>query len=202
MNARQHRLRRPSRRLLAAGLAAAAALALAACGKSTTTATTPSSSPSASASAAASAAAAITVATASVPGVGTVLVNGAGRTIYVLTSEAGGKLTCTDDNGCTKVWPDTELPAGKAAAIAGAGAQASQLGTVKSPDGKLYVTYAGYPLYTFSGDSGSGMAAGQGIVSYGGTWETVTPAGALVTAKSPAPTASAKPTGSSSGYGY
>ena len=105
MNAPHRRPRRPSRRLLAAGgIAAATALALGACSNSTTTSAAPSSSPSASASATANTDAAITIATASVPGVGTVLVNGAGRTIYVLTSEAGGKLTCTDDNGCTKVW--------------------------------------------------------------------------------------------------
>ena len=202
MKESHRRLRRPSQRLLAAGaLAAAATLALAACSTSTTGSANPSSSPSAPASTAANADAAITVSTASVPGVGTVLVNGAGRTIYVLTSEAGGKLTCTDDNGCTKVWPDTELPAGKTAAMAGTGARASQLGTVRSPDGKLYVTYAGYPLYTFSGDSASGMAAGQGIVSFGGTWETVTPAGTLVTARSPAPATGTK-SASSGGYGY
>ena len=38
----------------------------------------------------------MTVKAAMVPGVGTVLVNGDGRTLYLLTSEKGGKLTCTD----------------------------------------------------------------------------------------------------------
>src|SRR5437016_4318087 len=212
MNARQGRLRRPSRRLLAAGgLAATAALALAACSKPTTTATIPSTipsaSPSASASAAANAAAnadaAITVATASVPGVGTVLVNGAGRTIYVLTSEAGGKLTCTDDNGCTKVWPDTELPAGKTAAIAGTGVQASLLSTVKSTDGKLYLTYHTFPLYTFTGDTKTGTAAGQGITSFGGTWSAITPAGlAATTGSAPASPAATPNAKASSSGGY
>jgi predicted lipoprotein with Yx(FWY)xxD motif len=185
--------------LLVAGVAAAAVLALAACGKPTIAAGPTPSSPPASPAADGSAEAAITVAATSVPGVGTVLVNGSGRTFYVLTSEAGGKITCTDDNGCTKVWPDTELPSGKTAALAGSGAQASRLGTVRSSDGKLYVTYAGYPLYTYSGDSAPGTAAGQGIVSFGGTWTAVTPAGTLVTAGSPSPTPSARPS-SSSGY--
>src|SRR5205807_2442261 len=126
--------------------------------------------------------ASITVSTASVPGMGTVLVNGSGRTLYLLTSEKGGTLTCTDDNGCTKVWPDTELPSGTTRPIAGSGIDASKLSTIKGPSGNLYITYAGWPLYTYSGDTGPGQAKGQGIVSFGGTWWTLTPAGTPVTA--------------------
>ena len=112
-----------------------------------------------------------------------VLVNGAGQTLYLLSSEQGGKLTCTDDNGCTKVWPDTELPAGVTGATAGTGIQASLLGTVKASTGSLYVTYGGYPLYTYSGDSGSGQANGEGIVSFGGTWYVIGVSGHPVMSK-------------------
>jgi len=194
---------RGRRWLGAAALGAAAVLALAACGKSTTTGTGSASSPSPTASQTASADAAITVTTASLPGVGTVLVNGNGQTLYLLSSEQGGKITCTDDNGCTKVWPDTELPSGKTAGIAGTGVQASLLSTVKSADGKLYLTYNTFPLYTFSGATKTGTAAGQGITSFGGTWSAITPAGAAATTSSapasPAPTPSAKAS-SSGGY--
>ncbi|MEP6660317.1 MAG: hypothetical protein ABJD24_10420 [Acidimicrobiales bacterium] len=153
-------------------VAAASALALSACGSSAATKTAdtgPAGSDSPSAG--------VTISAADVPGVGTVLVNGEGRTLYLLSSEAGGKLTCTDDNGCTKVWPDTELPAGVTQATAGSGVQASLLGTVKSADGNLYVTYGGYPVYRFSGDKGPGTVNGQGITSFGGTWSAMTPAG-------------------------
>ena len=68
------------------------------------------------------------------------------------------------------------------------------LSTIKGPSGALYITYAGWPLYTFSGDSGPGRAKGQGIVSFGGTWETLTPAGTPVTTTST--------TSSSGGSGY
>jgi len=195
-------MNRGARRWLGTGaLGVAAALALAACSKSTTTGT--ASSPSASASQTASADAAITVTTASLPGVGTVLVNGNGQTLYLLSSEQGGKITCTDDNGCTKVWPDTELPSGTTAGIAGTGIQASLLSTVKSADGKLYLTYNTFPLYTFSGDTKTGTAAGQGITSFGGTWSAITPAGvAATTGSAPAsPAANPSPKPSSSG-GY
>jgi predicted lipoprotein with Yx(FWY)xxD motif len=131
----------------------------------------------------------VTIATADVAGFGTVLVNAKdGRTLYLLTSEQGGKLTCTDANGCTTVWPDTELPAGVTAATAGTGANAALLGTVTSADGKLYVTYGGYPLYEFSKDTGPRQAKGQGINSFGGTWYVISAAGTPVTASATAAT--------------
>jgi predicted lipoprotein with Yx(FWY)xxD motif len=179
---------------LYAAVLTAGSLTLAACGSSGG-GTAASSSPSAPA---AGAAAAYTVSAAAVPGVGTVLVNGSGMTFYLLTSEKGGTLTCTDDNGCTKVWPDTELPSGVTAPVAGSGIDASRLSTVKGPSGSLYITYAGWPLYTFSGDSGPGQAHGQGIQSFGGTWETLTVAGTPVTAAA----GSSSSTSSSGGSGY
>jgi predicted lipoprotein with Yx(FWY)xxD motif len=206
MHASQLMHRRGRRWLSAGALGAAAVLvlvALAACSKSTTAGTGSTSSPSSSATSSsptANADAAITVATASLPGVGTVLVNGNGQTLYLLSSEQGGKLTCTDANGCTKVWPDTELPSGKTAGIAGTGVQASLLSTVKTADGKLYLTYNTFPLYTFTGDTKTGTAAGQGITSFGGTWAAITPAGVAATTSSASSSPSAK--ASSSGYGY
>jgi predicted lipoprotein with Yx(FWY)xxD motif len=186
LNFRPRAAARP--RLLAGAAGTLAIVAgLAACGSSSgskaassATTTTPASSNTTAAPQG------VTISAANVAGVGSVLVDGSGRTLYILTSEKGGKLTCTDANGCTKVWPDTELPTGVAAATAGGGAQASMLGTVTSPEGHLYPTYAGYPLYTYTGDPGTGTANGQGITSFGGTWWVITPAGNLVTSKASA----------------
>lgn len=189
-------------RWLAAGVFATVAVSgLAACGSSAKTATSSSGTTATSSGGTATtapSAAAYTISTASVPGVGTVLVNGDGRTLYLLTSEKGGKLTCTDDNGCTKVWPDTELPSGVSHAIAGSGVQASMLGTVKSSSGSLYVTYGGWPLYEYSGDPGPGVANGQGISSFGGTWYAVTAAGTAAGQSSTTQTSSS----GGGGYGY
>jgi predicted lipoprotein with Yx(FWY)xxD motif len=171
--------RSSGRWLLGGSLLLGTAVTVAACSSSSTSSPGAGSSPSsapASSSAGASASA-FTISAKSVPGVGTVLVNGQGRTLYLLSSEKGGKITCTDANGCTKYWPDTELPKGMTAAKAGSGIQASLLGTVKSADGNLYVTYNGWPLYTYIGDSGPGAANGEGIVSFGGTWDAVTTSG-------------------------
>ena len=182
-----------------AAILAAGTLTLAACGSGYSSSSSSSSSETSSGSGGAKAA--YTVSSAPVPGVGTVLVNGSGMTFYLLTSEMGGKITCTDDNGCTKVWPDTELPSGVTQPIAGSGVDASKLSTVKGPSGSLYITYAGWPLYTFSGDSGRGQAHGQGINSFGGIWHPLTVAGTPVTGAASGSSGSTT-TSSSGGYGY
>src|SRR5216683_343789 len=101
------------------------------------TAVTPGSSTPAGAASAVAA----TISTKSVHGVGTVLVNGQGQTLYMLTSEKGGKITCTQANGCTQAWPETLLAKETTTAKAGGDVQSSLLGTVKDASGNLEVTY-------------------------------------------------------------
>ena len=196
------RLRPSAHRLLGGSLLLGAAITVAACGASGTTASGSGSSPSSgtAGSAGSSPSSAITVSAKNVPGVGTVLVNGQGQTLYLLTSEMGGKITCTGSNGCTKIWPEIILPLGTTAAKAGSGVTSSLLGTVKDASGNLEVTYNGWPLYTYVGDSGPGVANGQGIATFGGTWYVLNASGDPVTGKS-------QPSGSSSssssaGHGY
>jgi len=180
--------------LLAGGLALGTAATAAACGSSSSG--TAAGSPSSSAPASASSAASATISAKSVPGVGTVLVNGQGQTLYMLTSEKGGKNTCTQANGCTQAWPETLLSNAAATAKAGGGVQSSLLGTVKDASGHLEVTYNHWRLYTFSGDSGPGVAKGQGLRSFGGTWYVLNGSGQPVTSS---PSANAS---SGGGNGY
>ena len=170
------------RPLLFGSLAVGAAAAVAACG---------SSSPGAAAgsSAEGSSAAVVTISVKSVPGVGPVLVNGQGQTLYLLTSEKSGKITCTDSNGCTQVWPETAISRGMTA-TAGPGVRSSLLGRVKDTSGRLAATYNHWPLYTFSGDAGPGVAHGQGLTSFGGTWYVLNAAGNPVTARPSQPSIS------------
>ena len=168
--------------LLAGGLALGTAATVAACGSSSSS--TAAGSPASSAPSGASSAASATLSATSVPGVGTVLVNGQGQTLYMLTSEKGGKITCTQANGCTQAWPETLLTSGVTTAKAGHGVQASLLGTVRDASGNLEVTYNHWPLYTFSGDSGPGAAKGQGLTSFGGTWYVLNGSGNPVTSGS------------------
>jgi predicted lipoprotein with Yx(FWY)xxD motif len=168
------------RRLFLSSLALGAAATIAACGSSSSGTAAGSAS---SAPASASPAAAVTISAKSVPGVGTVLVNGQGQTLYMLTSEQGGKITCTSANGCIQVWPETAVANGTTP-TAGSGVQSSLLGTVKGASGNLEVTYNHWPLYTFTGDSGPGVAHGQGLVNFGGTWYVLNAAGNPVTTSS------------------
>jgi predicted lipoprotein with Yx(FWY)xxD motif len=200
-----------ARKLLGGGVIFGAAIAVAACGASAGTSASGSGSSSAASSASAGAAgatssSAVTVSTKNVPGVGTVLVNGKGQTLYLLTSEKGGKITCTASNGCTQAWPETTLPSGTTAAKAGTGVQSSLLGTVKGATGAMEVTYNGWPLYTFAGDSGAaGVAHGQAQTSFGGTWYVLNTAGNPVTAKATSAhssSSSGSGSGGSGGYGY
>ncbi len=207
-----------ARRLLAgSAILGAAVVTLAACGSSGgTSASGSGSSPSSAAggssassaaggsasAGAAGASSSATVSAKNVPGVGTVLVNSQGRTLYMLTSEKGGKITCTASSGCLHAWPETDLPSGTTKATAGSGVQSSLLGTVKGATGQMEVTYNGWPLYTFIGDSSAGTAKGQALTNFGGTWYVLNTAGNPVTAKVGAAAASSPSTGSGGGYGY
>jgi predicted lipoprotein with Yx(FWY)xxD motif len=137
--------------------------------------------------------------TAKVSGVGTVLVDGRGRTVYILTTGGHTNVPCTDSSGCTKLWPDLPLSSGTSKAKAGMGIKASLLGTKKLSDGETYPTYNGWLMYEYTGDSGSGQANGEGIKSFGGTWYVLNPSGQPVKSKSGG---SSNSGGSGGGGGY
>jgi predicted lipoprotein with Yx(FWY)xxD motif len=115
--------------------------------------------------------------TASVNGVGTVLIDSSGRTLYMLSADKGDHVTC-GSSPCTSIWPPMLVAS---APSAGAGITGSMLGTARTPGGKMQATYGGWPLYTYSGDSSSGQANGQGIQSFGGVWHPLASSGQPVT---------------------
>ena len=167
-----------SNKVLVCGSVIAAAAILAGCGGGSsqpTTATSPSGS---------STNPATKFGIANVSGVGSVLVDGKGRTVYILTSGGKTNVPCTDASGCTKLWPDLPFPDGVSAAKAGSGVDASLLGTKKLKDGETYPTYNGWLVYEYAGDTGPGQAGGQGIKSFGGTWYVLNSSGTPVTSSS------------------
>jgi predicted lipoprotein with Yx(FWY)xxD motif len=103
---------------------------------------------------------------------GDVLVGPDGHTVYLFEKDTGSSSTCAD--ACASAWPPVET---KAQPHAGAGVQAALLGTTHRPDGKTEVTYAGHPLYYFSGDSKPGDVKGQGLKGFGAPWYVVAPSG-------------------------
>jgi predicted lipoprotein with Yx(FWY)xxD motif len=118
--------------------------------------------------------------TANATGLGTVVVDAKGFTVYVLSADGQSNVTCDDASGCTKVWPDLPLPSGVTQANAGAGIQPNLLSTMKLSDGETYPTYKGWLMYEYSGDTGPAQSHGQGIQSFGGTWYAINASGMLV----------------------
>jgi len=106
---------------------------------------------------------------------GTILVDGEGKTLYLFEADKGGTSSCS--GGCAAVWPPVTT---SGSATAGAGAQENLLGTTMRSDGTKEVTYAGHPLYWFSGDAGAGDTNGEGLTDFGGAWYAVSPAGSAV----------------------
>jgi predicted lipoprotein with Yx(FWY)xxD motif len=77
-------------------------------------------------------------------------------------------------SGCVASWPPLTV-SGKP--TAGAGVSKSLLGTIKLADGHEQVTYAGHPLYRYTGDGSPGTTSYIGVTSFGGTWLAVNAAG-------------------------
>ena len=202
--------RMSARARLAAGAGSAfgVALLVAACstGSSSTAAAGSSSPAGASSSSAAAGGSGSTVITTVSSSAGTFLANGSGHAVYLWTKDSSGMSACS--GACAGAWPPVTTTG---TVTASGGAKSSDLGTITRSDGTKQVTYDGHPLYFFSGDSGPGMASGQGNDGFGAKWWLVSPSGSDVTSAvsaftksgsgtSPAPAAT--PTSSSAGGGW
>jgi predicted lipoprotein with Yx(FWY)xxD motif len=114
------------------------------------------------------------VKTGKIAALGTVLVSASGRTLYHYTDESRGKVDCTGP--CAQLWPPL-LAKGGAKPVAGPGIVAAKLGVVKRADGTAQVTYGGFGLYLYAGDTKPGQAKGEGLE---GSWYAVSPAAKIV----------------------
>lgn len=107
--------------------------------------------------------------TAAASGLGTILTDQGGRTLYMYTKDGVGISNCY--NGCATAWPplmtqaDPMLPANLPGIV----------GTTVRTDGGVQVTYNGMPLYYWAKDQKPGDTTGQNV---GGVWFVVNPAAA------------------------
>jgi predicted lipoprotein with Yx(FWY)xxD motif len=104
---------------------------------------------------------------------GSILVSGSGRTLYEFTRDHGNKNSCAAIGGCSAVWPSLKASGHP---TAGSGVKASLLSTTSGNQ----VTYAGHPLYTYSGDNGPGKTSYVGARSFGGMWYAINASGGTV----------------------
>jgi predicted lipoprotein with Yx(FWY)xxD motif len=117
-----------------------------------------------------------------VTGLGPVLVDGQGITLYLYASDRQGSPSrCYGI--CAVQWPPLILPSGVAAPVVGPGLIAGLLGTAPRTDGTTQITYNGWPLYLWPPDRTPGTATGQGLTNAGGLWWVVDPTGHAVTTR-------------------
>ncbi|GLY42329.1 lipoprotein [Amycolatopsis sp. NBRC 101858] len=122
--------------------------------------------------------------TSTVEGLGAVLTDAEGHTLYRYAKDTAKppKAACVD--ACAETWPPlvSDSPA------LAAGVDAQLVGLVTRPDGRKQVTVGGWPVYRYAKDTGSGIALGQNVSA---DWAAITPEGQKAAA---APSASAEPT--------
>ncbi len=120
------------------------------------------------------------ISSATISGLGPVLVNAQGRTLYIFVPDNAKKVTCV--GGCAAIWPPAALPSGQKAVASGAVKQ-SLLASDANPSGGQVITYAGWPLYTYVADTAPGAATGQAINLNGGLWYVISPSGKVIKVK-------------------
>ncbi|PRY42220.1 hypothetical protein [Umezawaea tangerina] len=100
------------------------------------------------------------LATAVVPGLGTVLTNGAGNTVYRFDKDVASPSTSNCDADCVKKFPPVLTTTDD---ISVQGVDKGALGVLVRPDGTKQVTAKGWPLYTSVEDKIPGDAKSQGF---------------------------------------
>jgi predicted lipoprotein with Yx(FWY)xxD motif len=116
---------------------------------------------------------------ATVPGLGPVLVDGQGISVYLYASDRQGSPSrCYGI--CAVQWPPLLVPSGVSRPVAGPGVMARLLNTVPRTDGTTQITYNGWPLYLWPPDRVPGTATGQALTNAGGRWYVLNPAGRAV----------------------
>jgi predicted lipoprotein with Yx(FWY)xxD motif len=123
-------------------------------------------------------------------GLGRVLVDARGRTLYLFDGDTHRRSACY--GACAVYWPPL---LSSAKPRPGSGVRPSFLGLTKRTDGKQQVTYAGHPLYRYVGDKRAGQTTGEGLNDFGATWDAVAASGRAIESTA------AGSTGTGGGYG-
>jgi predicted lipoprotein with Yx(FWY)xxD motif len=115
------------------------------------------------------------LATAVVPGLGTVLTSGTGQTVYRFDKDTATPSVSNCDADCAKKFPPVLTTSDD---IAVQGVDKTLLGTITRSDGTKQVTAKGWPLYTSTEDKAPGDAKSQGFKD---TWFAAAPDGQKAT---------------------
>lgn len=105
---------------------------------------------------------------------GTIVVNGAGMTVYYFDADPQGTTKSACTGACMTHWPavDSDSATPTVKGVTGT------VSTIMGNDGKLQVTLDGHPLYTWFEDKNPGDVTGQGLDK---VWWVVSPDGTKIT---------------------
>jgi predicted lipoprotein with Yx(FWY)xxD motif len=103
---------------------------------------------------------------------GRFLVDGAGMALYLFANDTPGSSNCYDQ--CETNWPPLF---GTSATVDAGELDQALVRTTTRRDGRMQITYNGWPLYYFAADQNPGEVKGQGV---GDVWWLISPEGELV----------------------
>ena len=106
-------------------------------------------------------------------GLGRVLVDSEGMTVYIYTEDHQGQSACSGI--CLVQWPPLLLFGTGGRLVTGPGVNRELLGVVRRADGARQLTYNRWPLYTYRLDKFPGEAAGE--ENDMGLWQVISPSG-------------------------
>jgi predicted lipoprotein with Yx(FWY)xxD motif len=110
-----------------------------------------------------------------VRGLGQIVTDGRGLTLYIYVPDHQGPSVCNEV--CAVQWPPLVLPPGVLRPLAGLGVNLALLGTTRRAGGLLQITYNRWPLYLYLGDFAPGQATGQAEAM--GLWYTLSVSGSV-----------------------
>jgi predicted lipoprotein with Yx(FWY)xxD motif len=136
-----------------------------------------------------------TLMTASTKKLGRIMVNGQGLTVYRFDDDTANPSASKCLGACAKKWPPVTIHTTN---LVLKGFDATLLGRIKRADGTWQLTLRGWPLYTYAGDTKSGVWKGQGLK---GKWFVAAANGTKALAKQSAASGDAGSSGSTSSGG-
>ena len=93
---------------------------------------------------------------------GPYLINGSGYTLYTYSGDSPNSGTSSCTGGCISIWPPFYTPT----LVLQKGLNASEFGTITRAGGIKQLTYKGWPLYLYTGDSKPGQTNGEGVAGF------------------------------------
>ena len=107
---------------------------------------------------------------------GKILADSRGFTVYAFTTDSPGVDSCVKKHGCLTYWP----PVRPGTPLFGPGLKRSLIGTISVKGHGKQLTYAGWPLYTYSQDTHPGETKYVNLLQFQGRWPALNAAGRFV----------------------